>query len=129
MLRLSVGSNLKMSDIKNVSSEIQRPHWLMVFYLLYMHIAAIVGCFYIPHCKWQTLVWAAFLYKLSGIGITGGVHRLWSHRSYKAHWTLRSFLMILNSIANQGSIYHWTRDHRTHHKFSETDADPHNVRN
>lgn len=35
--------------------------------------------------------------------------------------------MLCNSIANQGSIYHWARDHRVHHKFSETDADPHNA--
>jgi len=35
--------------------------------------------------------------------------------------------MLINSIANQGSIYHWTRDHRVHHKHSETDADPHNA--
>jgi stearoyl-CoA desaturase (delta-9 desaturase) len=35
--------------------------------------------------------------------------------------------MLCNSIANQGSIYRWSRDHRVHHKFSETDADPHNA--
>ena len=35
--------------------------------------------------------------------------------------------MLMNSIANQGSIYHWSRDHRVHHKYSETDADPHNA--
>ena len=26
-----------------------------------------------------------------------------------------------------GSIYHWARDHRVHHKHSEQDADPHNA--
>jgi len=35
--------------------------------------------------------------------------------------------MLCNSIANQGSIFHWARDHRVHHKFSETNADPHNA--
>jgi fatty-acid desaturase len=25
----------------------------------------------------------------------------------------------------QNDIYEWSRDHRRHHKFSETDADPH----
>ena len=60
-------------------------------------------------------------------GITAGAHRLWSHRSYKATYPLRVFLMLCNSIANQGSIWHWSRDHRVHHKHSETDADPHNA--
>ena len=63
----------------------------------------------------------------SGFGITVGVHRLWSHRSYEAHWILRTVLMLCNSIANQGSIFHWARDHRVHHKFSETKADPHDA--
>ncbi len=35
--------------------------------------------------------------------------------------------MLANSIANQGSIYHWSRDHRVHHKHSETNGDPHNA--
>lgn len=36
-------------------------------------------------------------------------------------------MMLINSMANQGSIYHWSRDHRVHHKYSEQDADPHNA--
>ena len=35
--------------------------------------------------------------------------------------------MLLNSMANQTSLYHWSRDHRVHHKHSETGADPHNA--
>lgn len=35
--------------------------------------------------------------------------------------------MLSNSMANQGSIYHWSRDHRVHHKHSETNADPHDA--
>jgi stearoyl-CoA desaturase (delta-9 desaturase) len=40
---------------------------------------------------------------------------------------MRIFLMLCNTMANQGCIYHWSRDHRVHHKHSETDADPHNA--
>jgi stearoyl-CoA desaturase (delta-9 desaturase) len=35
--------------------------------------------------------------------------------------------MLCNSMANQSSIYHWAKDHRVHHKHSETTADPHNA--
>lgn len=34
--------------------------------------------------------------------------------------------MLANTVACQNDIYVWTRDHRAHHRFSETDADPHN---
>jgi stearoyl-CoA desaturase (Delta-9 desaturase) len=63
----------------------------------------------------------------SGLGITAGCHRLWAHRSYEASFAVRVFLMLCNSIACQGSIHHWVRDHRLHHKFSETETDPHNA--
>lgn len=55
-----------------------------------------------------------------GMGITVGAHRLWAHKSYIAFYPLKILLMLLNSGANQGSIYHWARDHRLHHKFSDT---------
>ena len=60
------------------------------------------------------------------LGVTAGAHRLWSHRTYKAHWPLRLLLAFANTMALQNHIYEWSRDHRVHHKFSETDADPHN---
>ena len=41
------------------------------------------------------------LYIFSGIGITAGAHRLWSHRAYKAKFPLRVFLMILDTMAFQ----------------------------
>ncbi|RWS28305.1 stearoyl-CoA desaturase-like protein [Leptotrombidium deliense] len=62
-----------------------------------------------------------------GLGITAGAHRLWSHRSYKARLPLRIFYMFGQCIAGQNDLYTWCRDHRVHHKFSETDADPHNA--
>ncbi|GLG96654.1 Acyl-CoA Delta(11) desaturase [Gryllus bimaculatus] len=65
---------------------------------------------------------------LAGLGITAGAHRLWAHRSYKATWPLRFFLMICQTIAFQNHIYEWVRDHRVHHKYTDTDADPHNSR-
>lgn len=71
---------------------------------------------------------------LHALGITAGSHRLWAHKSYHARSPLRLFLMLLSSGtlatiqgANQGSIYHWSRDHRLHHKFSDTPLDPHSM--
>ena len=66
--------------------------------------------------------WAVLLWPISGFGITGGVHRLWAHRSYQANFTWRFFTMLANSIANQGTIYHWARDHRTHHFHNHLSA-------
>ena len=78
--------------------------------------------------KIESYFFGTMLYYFACLGITAGSHRLWSHRSYKATKILEWFLMIASTCANQGSIYHWVRDHRVHHKYSETDADPHNAK-
>jgi len=102
-------------------------NWPMGIYIALVHVAAVNGAFKAQYASYETLLWAFVLWPISGFGITVGVHRLWSHKAYEAHWSFRFLLMLFNSIANQGSIFHWARDHRVHHKFSETDADPHNA--
>lgn len=101
--------------------------WPMVIFITLIHVAAIIGVFTIPQCSWYTLLWAFLCWPISGLGITAGAHRLWAHRSYKASFGVRLFLMLANSMASQGPIYHWARDHRVHHKHSEEIADPHNA--
>lgn len=62
----------------------------------------------------------------SALGITVGAHRLWSHRCYNARVPMRLLLALFQTMAFQNHIYEWVRDHRVHHKFCDTDADPHN---
>lgn len=122
-----------MRMVKNIPGTISHHwkegniNWPMGIYISLVHFAAGYGVLKSFEASYETLLWAFVLWPISGFGITVGVHRLWSHRSYEAHWSVRFLLMLMNSIANQGSIYHWARDHRVHHKFSETDADPHNA--
>ncbi|XP_048512417.1 acyl-CoA Delta(11) desaturase-like isoform X2 [Athalia rosae] len=78
--------------------------------------------------KWETIAWAAAASHVPALGLTAGVHRLWTHRAYKAKIPLRIILMMMYSVAGLTSIFHWVKEHRVHHKFSETDADPHNAR-
>lgn len=103
-------------------------NWFMITYIGLCHVMAAIGVVcYMKDSSAETLLWAFFLWPFSGTGITVGVHRLWAHRSYEANLPLRILLMLLQSISNEGSIFHWARDHRVHHKFSETVADPHNA--
>ncbi|XP_011500733.1 PREDICTED: acyl-CoA Delta(11) desaturase isoform X2 [Ceratosolen solmsi marchali] len=64
----------------------------------------------------------------TGFGITAGAHRLWSHKAYKAKWPLRLLLIVLFTVTGQRHVYSWALDHRVHHKYSETNADPHNAK-
>eukprot|EP00755_Sulcionema_specki_P034246 Sspe_Gene.227::Locus_77_Transcript_1_1_Confidence_1.000_Length_1908::g.227::m.227/K00507/SCD, desC; stearoyl-CoA desaturase (Delta-9 desaturase) len=106
-------------------------NWAMVYLLAVVHALAVWGAvkLWLGHRHgFEIFRDAAILYPLTGmLGITAGAHRLWAHRSYKAHFPARLVMMIANSIANQGSIFHWARDHRVHHAKSDTEADPHDM--
>ncbi|KAI4457616.1 acyl-coa desaturase [Holotrichia oblita] len=63
----------------------------------------------------------------SGEGVTIGAHRLYAHKAFKARFLLRFALILLQTVAGQNCMYIWVRDHRLHHKYSDSDADPHNA--
>ncbi|KAF5276873.1 hypothetical protein FQA39_LY06424 [Lamprigera yunnana] len=103
--------------------------WPMIIVYAYFHVVAVYGVYLIfASAKILTTISVVVLYELGILGITAGVHRLWSHRSYKAKWQLRLFLTILQTLSFQDPIIDWARDHRVHHKFNETDADPYNAK-
>ncbi|KAK5650536.1 hypothetical protein RI129_001565 [Pyrocoelia pectoralis] len=94
----------------------QQIVWRKVFQFILLHIGGLYG-FYLKLfvCSWKTFLWTYLCGIASGQGITAGAHRLWAHRTYKAKLPLRIILMICQTI-----------DHRVHHKFTDTNADPHN---
>uniref|UniRef100_A0A8B9CDW5 Stearoyl-CoA desaturase 5 n=1 Tax=Anser brachyrhynchus TaxID=132585 RepID=A0A8B9CDW5_9AVES len=102
--------------------------WRNVVLMGLLHLGAVYALSLVPRAQLLTLLWAYFCFLVTALGVTAGAHRLWSHRSYKAKLPLRIFLAAANSMAFQNDIYEWSRDHRVHHKYSETDADPHNAR-
>lgn len=102
--------------------------WRNVIAFVYIHAAAVYGLYLVfTSAKFASFLTAISIGILSGVGITAGAHRLWAHKAYKAKWPMRLFLMILQTVAFQNHIYEWVRDHRVHHKFTDTDADPHNA--
>ncbi|CAF2801816.1 unnamed protein product [Rotaria sp. Silwood2] len=76
---------------------------------------------------WQTAVFTLLWYFLTGFGITAGYHRLFAHRAYEATLPLRYILLTLGAGAVQGSAQWWSRGHRAHHRYTDTDLDPYNA--
>ncbi len=68
---------------------------------------------------------AAVFYWVSGLGITVGYHRYFTHSSFKAKPGLRVALAIAGSLAMEGPVVNWVADHRRHHKYSDKVGDPH----
>jgi stearoyl-CoA desaturase (Delta-9 desaturase) len=71
------------------------------------------------------LIVFAILYVLTGLGITVGFHRLFTHRSFKTGRAVRAVLAVLGSAAIEGPVISWVADHRKHHAFADIPGDPH----
>ena len=67
----------------------------------------------------------AIMYVATGLGITVGFHRLFTHRSFKTGPGVRRLFAILGSMAVEGPVIAWVADHRKHHAFSDQPGDPH----
>lgn len=108
---------------------VPRIKWPDLLVQIFIHGGCVYG-FYLAltQAKIYTALFAFATIYTSGFGITAGAHRLWSHRAYKAKWPLRLLLVFLFTITGQRHVYAWALDHRVHHKYSETDADPHNAK-
>ncbi len=74
---------------------------------------------------WHDVVIALVFYWVSGLGITVGYHRYFTHGSFKAKTGLRVALAIAGSLAIEGPVITWVSDHRRHHKYSDKEGDPH----
>ncbi|CAD2108291.1 stearoyl-CoA desaturase, putative [Plasmodium vinckei] len=100
-------------------------------FILFFHVFSIIGIIKLYHHEHRKslLIQCIIFYLINGFGITFGAHRLWSHRAFKASTFVQVLFLILNSFANQGSVIIWAKNHRLHHKYSDTKYDPHNIRN
>jgi len=74
---------------------------------------------------WHDVVIALVFYWVSGLGITVGFHRYFTHGSFKAKTGLRVAMAIAGSLAIEGPVITWVSDHRRHHKYSDKEGDPH----
>jgi stearoyl-CoA desaturase (Delta-9 desaturase) len=71
------------------------------------------------------LIVFGILYVLTGIGVTVGFHRLFTHRSFKTGPLVRGALGIMGSASIEGPVISWVADHRKHHAFADLPGDPH----
>ncbi len=65
------------------------------------------------------------MYLASGLGITVGYHRLFTHKSFDAPDWVRWIWAVLGSMAVEGPVIEWVGMHRCHHQHSDEHGDPH----
>ncbi|MCE5294871.1 MAG: fatty acid desaturase [Chlamydiales bacterium] len=104
-----------------------RPASLFVLIYHVVLLFALPIYFYYNSPSWGMWTATIILYFATGMSITGGYHRFYSHQAYKAHPIAEWFLVFFGSMACQGSILRWSYEHRIHHAYVDTDKDPYSI--
>jgi stearoyl-CoA desaturase (delta-9 desaturase) len=106
--------------------------WVTTLLFLFTFLGAItIVPWYGIKFGYSTAAWVSFVVLLfaNGMAITAGYHRLWSHRAYEAHWTVRLVLMLFGTMALENSIAAWASGHRRHHRFiDDNEHDPYSAK-
>jgi len=104
--------------------------WFNAFFLILTPLAALILTpLYIYHfgVHWAEPVAMLALWFLTGMGITAGYHRMFSHRAWWAPKPVRAILLVLGAAAWQNSAIAWCAGHRYHHKNIDTEDDPYSI--
>jgi stearoyl-CoA desaturase (Delta-9 desaturase) len=105
----------------------EKVNWLISSFLIGTLFLAVTA---VPVYLWffglDTFQIALFLVMFfsCGFSITIGYHRLFSHRTFEAHWLVRLFTLIFGAAAFENSVLLWSCEHRNHHKHVDHDDDP-----
>jgi len=100
--------------------------WVGAIPFILVHLLPLLA-FY-TGTKWQDWVVCVALYWIRMFGTTGVYHRYFSHRTYKTSRWFQFVLALLAMSSSQKGVLWWAAAHRTHHKLSDQDGDPHDSR-
>lgn len=96
--------------------------------MILAHILTFVGLYYLWDPSW--LVYNAIAASVLGfIGLEVYLHRYVTHQSFKMNRFVEVFLHFMTIFNLQGSYTLWASVHATHHRYSDTEKDPHPSRN
>ena len=65
------------------------------------------------------------MWMLTGLGLTVGYHRLFTHRAFSTGTAVSCMLIVMGSMAGRGSMLSWVAMHRRHHELSDQEGDLH----
>ncbi len=102
----------------------------LMFALTFAAAAILVPWYGLTH-GFSPAAWvAAVLFAgANGMAVTAGYHRLWAHRTYEAHWSVRLLYLVFGTMALQNSVFAWCAGHRAHHlHVDDVGLDPYSAR-
>jgi len=99
-------------------------------YLQFFNLVAIISYLVVYGFNAYGIMLSIFLYFLfTGVGISITYHRYLTHKTFKYKYKILEYIgTILGALGTTGSSIAWVGIHRMHHRFVDTEKDPHSPR-
>ena len=123
-------TNVQPQNILTPADEKLEIDWVNTLFLTLTPVFGIVlsWIYFKNHgIEYSQLLLGIVFYFITGIAITAGYHRLFSHKAYKSGNIVKFFYLILGAAAFQNSALKWCSDHRVHHRHVDNEKDPYNI--
>lgn len=134
LLEKDRADRLKYTKAKHISEQPwtvsnwhQHINWLNLILVVLIPLSGFISTLWVP-INVKTLILGFGLYVMSGLSITAGYHRLWSHKAYQARDPIKLVYALFGAGAVEGSIKWWGHSHRIHHRYTDTNRDPYDAR-
>jgi stearoyl-CoA desaturase (delta-9 desaturase) len=108
----------------------ERVNWKTSIFLAIINALAVTAApLYLWYfgLDWFQVGLFLFFYIATGLSITLGYHRLFSHLSFKAKPAVKLTTLLFGACAFENSALDWCSDHRKHHKHVDHDDDPYDI--
>ena len=107
----------------------EKLYWRNAFFMGPAHVIGLFGFLgaVLGYWKWQTVLLGVVLFCISGLGVTVGYHRYFTHRSFKCGKLVQTVLAIGGTLAVENSVISWVTDHVKHHNKVDSREDPYNA--
>lgn len=120
---LWLSSSLQGEEIRHVDDD-NRIDWLRIIPFILLHIIALAGAV-LSSWAVEMLVLALLSYGIRMFAITAFYHRYFSHRTFKTSRAMQFVFAFIGGTASQRGALWWAAHHRSHHRYSDTERDPH----
>jgi stearoyl-CoA desaturase (Delta-9 desaturase) len=112
------------ADVLPISTRVRLLNLAAVI-LPFLGFVAVIVSLWGRGFHWVDLSLLLAMYVMTGVGISVGYHRLFTHRAFETNRVVQFVLAVLGSMAVEGPLLKWAALHRRHHQHSDTRDDPH----
>ncbi len=116
-------------DIRIIKSrhfhKLQRRHFILFDVLPFLGTLAAFALLLLRPIGALEISLLFALWLITGLGLTVGYHRLFTHGAFVTSPAVSSLLIVMGSMAGRGPMLSWAAMHRRHHELSDHEGDLH----